>query len=211
MRVRTRTALGSVLRKYLLVIVCFVVVSSPPFDKVSHCADISLTPVFGTGPYEVLIFTDYFCPPCQEVEPGIEPLLEKLQAGGAKVTFIDVPFHKTTPLYAKYYLYAANNRGTYQDTFRTRKALFHLAGEKIALSEDSLASALREKNISFRPYDVKPVFSEWNNIIKAYKIDSTPTLVIKYRNGNSRKYTGFREIMSGLSEISAEMRNARSR
>ena len=66
-------------------------------------------PSLGKGPYEVVIFADYFCPPCKRIDTKAEPLLKELLATNkVKITFVDVPFHSATPIYAKYYLYAAN-------------------------------------------------------------------------------------------------------
>jgi len=47
----------------------------------------------GSGLTEVLIFTDYFCPPCQAVEPFLEKALADLYRSGVKVTFVDKPIH----------------------------------------------------------------------------------------------------------------------
>ena len=31
-------------------------------------------PSYGSGPVEVRLYTDYFCPPCRAMEPAVEPL-----------------------------------------------------------------------------------------------------------------------------------------
>jgi hypothetical protein len=40
-------------------------------------------PSLGKGSYEVVLFADYFCPPCLRIDTKAEPLLKKLLATGA--------------------------------------------------------------------------------------------------------------------------------
>ena len=32
-------------------------------------------PTFGQGEIQVILYTDYFCPPCRSMEPDVEPFL----------------------------------------------------------------------------------------------------------------------------------------
>jgi len=168
----------------------------------AYGADKSAVPSYGHGTHEVLIFTDYFCPPCQDLEKDLDLLLEPLlTSGGVKVTFVDMPIHKPTAMYARYFLYAANGRRGYKDIVRARETLFTLAQQNTASTEEYLKEALKLQGIVVKPYDVKPVFSEYNSIIRKYKVTSTPTCIVKYSESNVRRYQGFDEIRSGLSEL----------
>ena len=53
---------------------------------------------FGSGPIKVRLYTDYFCPPCRDMEPDLEPLiLDLVKDGTIQLTFIDVPTSRNTP------------------------------------------------------------------------------------------------------------------
>ena len=66
---------------------------------------VRVIPSLGKGPYEVIIFSDYFCPPCKAIDTKAEGLFKELVATDqVKIMFVDVPFSRITPVYAKYYL-----------------------------------------------------------------------------------------------------------
>lgn len=164
-------------------------------------------PSYGNGPHELLIFTDYFCPPCQSVESDMESYLKEfLSKGGVKVTFIDMPGHKLTPLYAKYFLYIVNAGGGYSEILHARKVLFELAVANAAVTEEALARKLQERWVAFKPYDPKWVFEILNRTIKEYKANATPTCFIKYSNTDVRKYVGPEEIRKGLADLQSAQR-----
>lgn len=55
------------------------------------------------GTCEVILFTDYFCPPCRVIDAKAEPVIKELLAqGNVKITYVDVPVSRATPTYAKY-------------------------------------------------------------------------------------------------------------
>ena len=95
-------------RAFLFPIVfCYLFITSiSPAPAVD--ADKGSIPSYGQGPHEILIFSDYFCPPCQALEPKLEPVLDELYGkGSVNITFVDTPMHRETLLFAKFYLYAA--------------------------------------------------------------------------------------------------------
>ena len=76
----------------------------------------SLVPSYGKGPYEVIIFTDYFCPGCQDLEADLYPLLDQLLAeGSVRIIFVDAPVNTFTQLYARYFLFAAKTKGGFNE------------------------------------------------------------------------------------------------
>jgi hypothetical protein len=187
---------------YLFVVLTFSGSATPAYG-----AERPSAPSYGEGRYELTVFTDYFCPPCQLVESDMESYLKEfLSKGGVKVTFVDLPFHELTPLYAKYFLYIVNTGGGYKDILHARKVLFALAATNSAATEEVLAQKLRERRVAFKPYDPKPVFEVWNWMIKAFKANATPTCFVKYPDTDIRKYVGPEEIRKGL----ADLRSARS-
>jgi thiol:disulfide interchange protein DsbA len=156
-------------------------------------------PSLGNGSYEVLLFSDYFCPPCRILDASLEPTVNELLANGnVRITFIDVPFSKATPLYAKYYLYALHAGPDAREVLRIRGHLFYAAQEKNIQSKDLLVNYLNEQKIVLKEYDEKPVFQTLNMIMKQNRIDATPTCVIRYSPSEAKKYIGIDEIREGL-------------
>ncbi|MCX5854860.1 MAG: thioredoxin domain-containing protein [Deltaproteobacteria bacterium] len=163
-------------------------------------------PSLGKGTYEVLFFSDYFCPPCQILDTNLDPVLKELLAyGNVKITFIDVPFSKATPLYAKYYLYAVQAGADAPEVLRIRRTLFHAAQEKNIQSKELLVNYLKEQKISWKEYDEKTVLQMLNMMIKQNKINATPTCVIRYSPSDAKKYVGTDEIWDGLNKLKAQI------
>ena len=107
-----------------------------------------------------------------------------------KITFIDVPFNKNTPMYARIYLYAVNAGADTDKVFHIRKTLFAAAQEKHIQSQDDLINYLKKEKIAGKGFDEKPVFQMWSNLIKQYKVDRTPTCFIRYSAKETKKYVG---------------------
>ncbi len=163
-------------------------------------------PSLGSGSYEVVLFSDYFCPPCKQIDTKAEPLMKELLATGrVKITFVDVPFHRTTPIYAQHYLYAVNAGANDEKIFRIRKALFRAAQEKRIETREALLDHLKEQNIVWKVFDEKPVFFMLSQIIKQSKIDQTPTCVIRYSLTDEKKYVGADEIWGGLTKLKSQL------
>lgn len=176
----------------------------------AYGAHKSIVPSYGSGKYEMIIFTDYFCPPCQNLESVIDPALhEFLSRGGVRVTFVDLPTHKETYLYAKYFLYTAKATNSYKKVLHARKVLFSLAKNRVALNEDDLRNALISQGVLYTPYDLKPVYPALNRIITTHKARSTPTCIVIYSNSDIRKYTGRFEIQNGLAMLRASLGTAK--
>jgi len=156
-------------------------------------------PSYGEGSTEVIIFTDYFCPPCQALENELDAMLIKLfEKGGVKITFVDAPVSKHTQLYAKYFLYSINAGADFQGMLKTRRVLFAAARTNAVFTEEGITSELRGQGIAFQPYDLSKVYTVLNELMKNHDIRSTPTCVVKYSNADMRKYMGPEEIKKGL-------------
>lgn len=152
-------------------------------------ADEPALSTFGDGKTIVRFYADYFCHPCQEMEPGIEPILADLdRQKTVKIIFIDTPFNRYSSLYVRYFLYAMNEKKTLDNAFLVRRALIEAARKKIVEAE-KLEVFLNEKKIGYKPFDVKPVFNIMSGYLKQDEIDSTPTCVIEM-NGKTYKYKG---------------------
>jgi len=88
-------------------------------------------PSFGQGSYEVIMFSDYFCPPCRRIDTKAEGLFVELAATNqVQLTFVDVPFNRATPTFAKYYLYAVSADAGLKNALHVRHVLFDAAQGK---------------------------------------------------------------------------------
>lgn len=180
----------------------FLIISGFPIPAFS--GETSAAPSWGSGRIELIIFSDYFCTPCQKLEPELDKALGKiLAAGGVKVVFADLPIYKLTPLYNRYFLYAANAGGDYQDILKARRVLFRLADRMAALKELHIETAFKTEGVAFRPFDPKPLQTTLNLLIGKYKIHSSPSCVIKYTEQDIRTYRGGEEIKTGLAALEA--------
>ncbi len=186
---------------YLFTVFSFSGAVTPAYGK-EHTG----IPSLGKGSYEILLFSDYFCPPCRKLDTAIEPALKALlEHGNVKITFIDVPFADATPLYARYYLYAIRAGATGEEVLRIRGTLFQAAQDKKILSRDPLLQHLQAQNIVWKEYDVQPVFQKLNQIIRQYRVTSTPTCIIKSATSRDRKFIGSDEIETGLLKFKSDL------
>jgi thiol:disulfide interchange protein DsbA len=157
------------------------------------------TPAYGKGPQEIILFSDYFCPPCMTLHGEIEPILQKLlEKGDMRVVFVDIPGHKQTVLYAKYFLYAIQAAPGWQTAMKARHVLYGLSKQNLAKTEGEIEKAFAEQGVAFSVYDPKPVFNTWNRLIKEHKIQTTPSCVVKFSATDMRRYEGSVEIRNKL-------------
>jgi protein-disulfide isomerase len=187
---------------YLTILLTFSGSVTPAYGQNITAA----VPSLGKGTYEVVLFTDYFCPPCKRIDAQAEPVLKELLASGkVKITFVDVPLSRFTPIYARQYLYAVNAGANDEEIFRIRKALFKAAQERRIETKEALISYLKEEKIGWKEFDEKPIFSTLSSMIKQNKVDATPTCVIKYSAADVKKYVGDDEIWDGLAKFKAHI------
>ena len=160
---------------------------------------------FGSGATEVFIFTDYFCPPCQAVEPYLEKALTALVQAGAKVTFVDKPLDARTPLYSRYFLYAANAAESFVELLHSRRTIFDIARTRAVESESELLRLLKESGIRLKLFDVQPAFAKWQDVIERFGVRSTPTCIVARPGRDRQSFTGGRAIPQGIDRLLAEI------
>jgi len=159
-------------------------------------------PAYGSGPVQVRMYADYFCPPCGQVEPMADPILKDLLKKNAiRLTMIDVPFSSNTALYAKYYLYALKARNEADHSLRVRHLLFETAsGSDRVIDSEGMEKLYKAKNIPFTVFEAKPVLNRYNQFIQEDKIDTTPTCIIE-KYGKKEKVVGKDEIVNALKKL----------
>lgn len=159
----------------------------------------------GSGPIEVLMFTDYYCPPCRSIEPYLETALENLHRLGVKITFVDKPIHSITPIFSKYFLYASKVAHNFGEVLKARSALFAIADGDTIHSERDLLQRIKEKEIPYALMDPAPIFNQWSQIIEQFEVRSTPTCIVLKPDRPQIKYVGSRQIPQGIDLLLKEL------
>jgi len=162
-------------------------------------------PSYGSGPVEVRLYTDYFCPPCRAMEPGVEPILKDLLKKNAiRLTLVDVPFSQHTLLYARNFLYALKENNDLDHAFRVRNILLEASTQKDVTTQERIEALFKEKGIPFSVFfpvfDAKPAFDRYNALIKEDKINATPTCVV-IQNGQKKAFVGGPDIINALKAL----------
>ena len=187
---------------YLAILLAFSGSVMPAYGQDS----VRVIPSLGKGPYEVMMFADYFCPPCRMIDSKAEPLFKALLATGrVRITFVDVPFSRATPTYAKYYLYAVNANSDAESVLHVRKVLFDAAQVNRIQTEEALVAHLKDQKVLWKAMNEKSIFPFLNAMIKEHKVDSTPTCVIKYSTKDVKQFVGSDEIWNGLMKLNAHL------
>lgn len=170
----------------------------------SYAEDIKY-PAFGSerAQVEIIVYSDYLCPACSKADEQINSALRKLKSK-ARIRFVDVPIHAGSLEYAEVFLYAWFESGdNLESAIKVRETLFEAA--KTKTDQLGVIKVLTAKGIPFREdkNKAREIFrAYYNPMMKADKINSTPSLVVI--KGNSRKtYVGGAEILKALGEVSA--------
>lgn len=157
-------------------------------------------PAFGQGPREVIVFTDYFCPPCQAAEGEVLEALRRIHSrGAARIVFVDVPVHRESRPLAEAFIAAASS---FEEALRARGTLFRLArSAPRGLTRDACLSALRSAGLKPRPGDPAPVFREWDRLLRHFRVRSTPTVVVVDPVAGPSVSRGAGEVLAALGRL----------
>jgi hypothetical protein len=139
------------------------------------------------------------------VEPYLEKALTDLVQAGAKVTFVDKPLDSRTPLYSRYFLYAANTAESFAELLRIWRTIFDIARTRAVDSESELLRLLKERDIPVKLFDVQPAFAKWLDLIDRFGVRSTPTCIVTRPGHDLQNFTGGRAIPQGIDRLLAEM------
>jgi thiol-disulfide isomerase/thioredoxin len=162
---------------------------------------ISPFPSFGRGPVEVRLYTNYFCPPCREMEPAVEPLLKDLLKRNAiRLILVDVSHPRLTPIFAQYFLFALKRNNDPEHAFLVKSILLEASTDKEMATQERIEALLKEKNIPFSVFDTKPLFDRYDALFKQDKIEKTPTCVI-IKGGQKKVSVGKADIIGSLKAL----------
>ncbi len=159
----------------------------------------------GSGKVEVVLFTDYFCPPCSSIEPYLAETLPELVSSGVKVTFVDAPFSRQSSLYSRYFLYAAKAASSPESVIQARSVLFNLAEKDSIESEQDMLKALKESNVDIEFFETQPLMDKWKELMEKHHLRSTPTCVIIKPGELPEQYRGSKTIPDALESLLGEV------
>jgi thiol:disulfide interchange protein DsbA len=184
----------------LITVYFFIILSFMVIPASVYAAEKSTPPSYGNGPVELIIFTDYFCEPCQRLEGEFEVLLDKLlMKGEVKITFVDIliPGNLSSPLFTKYFLYAAQAETGYANTIKARKIILKMARQN-SITEGAIEKTFKTEGIAFKIFNYKPVLIESKILISRHKVSKAPAYVLKYPQKETRKFTDPEQIRKVL-------------
>jgi protein-disulfide isomerase len=165
-----------------------------------YAADDVLPPTFGKGPIQVRLYADYFCPPCRAMAPKATPILSELvKQNVITLTFIDTPFYQYSSMYARYFLYATQEKKDFDSIVKARNVLISAAAENIR-DTAKLEERLKDKGVPFKAFEVKPIFTFLAAQLQSDKVEATPSCVIE-RDGKKELFVGDGDIIKALERL----------
>jgi hypothetical protein len=163
-------------------------------------AEEPLKPSFGNGRVHVRIYSDYFCHTCSKLDPEISATIANLvKKNVIRVTYIDTPVSQNTVLYARYFLYALNEKKNIDYANRVRHLLFQAADRNIT-DREKLEEYLKRNGVKYKAYDPTPTFSFLTGYLTEDQIRKTPTVVI-IDSGRRQVVRGPANIVKAIGEI----------
>jgi thiol:disulfide interchange protein DsbA len=158
-------------------------------------------PQYGTGPIQVRLYTDYFCPPCRAMEPSVEPILfDLLKRKVITLTLVDLPLSRVSALYAKYFLYALKVKNDRDHAFHVRNVLIAATSDRQMTTEARIAELFKSKGIPHTVFEAGPALERYNALIREDKVQATPTCVI-IRDGKKGTFLGGTDIIAALKSL----------
>ena len=183
----------------LAALLIFPIVFHGSVTPVYAAEEVSL-PTFGQGSVKVRLYTDYFCGPCRVMEPKIEPVLaELIKRNAITLTFIDTPFYQYSSMYARYFLYAMQEKKDFSTALAARNVLIAASVENIR-DTAKLEEILKNKGVKFKAFDVKPIFALFGAQLQNDKVEATPSCVIE-QNGKKELFKGGGDIIAALENL----------
>jgi len=163
-------------------------------------ADDTPLSAFGNGKVAVRLYTDYFCSPCKAMAPSLEPVITDLVKNNiVTFTFIDTPFYQLSSLYARYFLYALNEKKDLGHGLAVRNALIEASNRKID-DAAKLEEFLNARRIKIKSFDVKPTFDMFIRSLREDKANATPSCVIE-KDGKKETVVGGFDIIQALQRL----------
>lgn len=141
--------------------------------------NLDVFPVYGDGPVEIHIYTNYFCSSCRALELQIEPyLMDLVEQKLIQLKLIDIPIDQESRLCLHYFLYALKVENSLEKAFKVRSLLFDEAFSGKIVTEDSLIELFQKNDVTYEFFDVRILYPHFKELLKVDNIGFTPTVVI---------------------------------
>ena len=145
---------------------------------------------------EVFVFTDWLCTACRKAEPDMERAYPNIMSR-AKLVFVDMPIHAESMNFIPYNLsFLVREKGRYLEI---RKALLRLAQRTKEPTPEDVQKAVAPLGVTYRPLnyaDVNAGIQYFQSVVKVFKIQGTPAMVVYNRKTNTVK------VLNGTSDLS---------
>lgn len=148
-----------------------------------------------TSTVEIYIFTDWFCPACNKIEPVLKMTIPKIEKN-TKIFFIDAFIHPESMNYTPYNLsFMIYNKPLY---FDLREALLRLSTTTESPSELEVKTAIQSYDIPLKELNYKDIAIAtkiFKSLKKQFNIASTPVIIIiNTKTKKGKKLSGTAEI-----------------
>ncbi|NNG45918.1 MAG: hypothetical protein HKM86_02230 [Deltaproteobacteria bacterium] len=145
---------------------------------------------------EVYVVTDWFCVACRKAEPDMERAYPNIMSR-AKLVFVDMPIHAESMNYIPYNLsFLVREKERYLEI---RKALFGLALRTKEPTQEDVQKVVTPMGVTYRPLnyaDVNAGVQYFQSVVKAFKIQGTPAMVVFNRKTKNIK------VLNGIGDLS---------
>jgi len=148
-----------------------------------------------SSPIEVYVFTDWFCPACEKMEPIVERAAPKIERQ-AKLFFIDAYIHDESMNFTPYNLsFMIYNKPEY---FKLRHQLAQIAHKTNSPSDSLVERAVAPLGIQVKELnyqDIAVATKMFRKLKQQFAVSSTPSIVIvNLETKKGRKLTGASDI-----------------
>lgn len=153
----------------------------------------------------IRVYSDYFCPYCQKVEPAVNEVLRE-HLDRSRVIFCDLPIHgNASKMYITFFLGVLLADNDQEKVLQAREVLFDLAEKKV-LDSETVKERLAEAGIVLEN-DFEKISEVYEKCIAlSYKdnVKATPTVVLESRFGDKMVLRGKQvdeDLSSGIKEF----------
>jgi thiol:disulfide interchange protein DsbA len=135
------------------------------------------------------------------MEPAVEPALrDLLKRNIITLTLVDVPFSSHSALFARYFLYALKAKNDFEHALMVRNTLFEATGNRDITTAEKIEELFKSKGIPYSAFEPRSAFERYNALIKADKINATPSCVI-IKGGKKETFIGGADIIRALNAL----------
>lgn len=148
-----------------------------------------------TSPIEVYVFTDWFCPACEAVEPRLKEAALAIEKE-AKLYFIDANIHEESINFTPYNLsFMIYNKPQY---FELRYVLHQIAAKTKSPTDVQIKEAIKPFNIELKELNYMDIAlgnKMFTKLKKQFGVSATPTvIVINLETKKGKKLSGKSDI-----------------